>query len=992
MLARKRWMALLCGLLVLTLWWGCGKNGEKAGQTGTDSPGQNGTASVAVAVNLGGQTKAMRALLGTVNDVASVTVDVLQGSTLIVRGQPLTLTGGAWSGVLANMPVGPSLTFTGHAYNASNVEIFKGSADKVVSGANDAVSIGMMAIDNGMASVLPRIARISAPAEIINSSAVPVTVSVEGGENETLSYAITAGTGGGSFSAATGTVKLTGATGRIEVTYTAPAQIGKYTHSVKVTNGQGNWVETSFKTNVVYQRVDPSVNVQFAPVVTSIGGKRSGASVTFTAAVVDDGPQGELVYDWSCDFGLSFADNTANPAELQGYGDTASGNIALKVTDKNGAGLSTTVSYAIARKQFPSDILAISDADFYDDFSEGLDNWTLFGDPRPQVVASAFGRTDVFDNMGDPSYNSGAVSKALVGSANGFTIESDVFVDFTNHAGCWADAGIGLTKVANPSFGSTGQNEDYGISLVLDAIGNACWASPAEKQRHAYFVGGIYAEDGGWDSPAYLSVAADQYVNGWHTLKVQVGADRIVKFHVDDNLIWTSAKKLHPSMMTGRNVALGWRSSGSAGKAYHDWVRVRNAGGTEIRATEVFSEDVSSTISAPRNDNDFELSNSFGFNSLMEDAAGRLHFGYINDKAVKYGYLDSGSSTWNITTVGNAAKTGFNTSVAVVDSNNLYLLAGTWDRVSFYTETNDAIIYKISNSVPTNQVAWLTNVKGEANAPRDTSTEALGMILNASNNINLFGVESGWFGYGAQMYGRILDTTGFTLSSEFPVSNLQCSVVDCGRNIFGGAFKRSNGDLQVEISDGEPSAASSAARSVLAHPSNYSSWTDSGTYSLLNGKYTFSATTDVSDNVHSVLVGPWPAGFNTLYYSFNHGIPEQVLKLDADQDFNGNYRIDIFVGSNGDIYLAYYYRTISTNTLSDIFIVKKPNGGAWGTPVKITNEGGTRSRVVMDMRFVRSNDNGRVPSAPYLVYARQSGQRSGNTWVGKQVKIIKLTN
>jgi hypothetical protein len=100
---------------------------------------------------------------------------------------------------------------------------------------------------------------------------------------------------------------------------------------------------------------------------------------------------------------------------------------------------------------------------------------------------------------------------------------------------------------------------------------------PAGKPGHAYFVGGIYAEDGGWDSPAYLSVAADQYVNGWHTLKVQVGADRIVKFHVDDNLIWTSAKKLHPSMMTGRNVALGWRSSGSAGKAYHDWVRVRNS-------------------------------------------------------------------------------------------------------------------------------------------------------------------------------------------------------------------------------------------------------------------------------------------------------------------------------------------------------------------------------------------------------------------------------
>ena len=405
-----------------------------------------------------------------------------------------------------------------------------------------------------------------------------------------------------------------------------------------------------------------------------------------------------------------------------------------------------------------------------------------------------------------------------------------------------------------------------------------------------------------------------------------------------------------------------------------------------VVATEIFSENFSTTIKSPRDDGDFHQSNPFGFNALMEDANGRLHFGYMNDKTVKYAYRDRDSTAWNIASLDTSAKTSRRTSIAVVDSSNLYLLTGTWDRVSIYTEQNDATIYKISNAAKVNQVTWLTNVNGEDNGPHDTATQALGMLLNASNNLNLFGYESGWFAYGHQLYGRILDTASFTLDAEFPVSNLQGSL-NGSRNIFSGGFLKANGDLSVDIADAD----AASVHSVVALPSNYGSWTDIGVYGALSNRYIVSSTPDALGNVHSLLTGSLSSGaLNTLYYSLNHDIPEAVLALDADQDFNGINAgdIDLFVSANGDIYIAYFYHTVSTNVYSDLYLVKKPNGGSWGTPVKLTN--GTGSTVVRNLHFVRSNDIARVPTAPYLAYVLFSGQRSGNVWQDKQIKIVKL--
>jgi hypothetical protein len=99
------------------------------------------------------------------------------------------------------------------------------------------------------------------------------------------------------------------------------------------------------------------VQVRFNPVITAIGAQRSGSDVTFTAVVSDAGPQSALTYRWGFDGGLAFFNNTTNPAVLQGYDETRSGNLTLTVT--NGTGGATTVSYSITPGLLPDNVVIV---------------------------------------------------------------------------------------------------------------------------------------------------------------------------------------------------------------------------------------------------------------------------------------------------------------------------------------------------------------------------------------------------------------------------------------------------------------------------------------------------------------------------------------------------------------------------------------------------------------------------------------------------------
>jgi len=219
---------------------------------------------------------------------------------------------------------------------------------------------------------------------------------------------------------------------------------------------------------------------------------------------------------------------------------------------------------------------------FSDPF-DSLDNWILFngdspyGNPFPQCIPSIFGRSGIFDNNGGSGYNSGAISKQNFVIRGGFTIESDVYLHFFNLDGCWAGACIGI---ANPTWQQWGGYEPY-IYFELNATGDACWMTPDSLRRHAYLYGG-YLSDSGWEyfgptdpygnpSSDPFHYLADQYANGWHTLKMVIDTLGMSRFYIDNNLIYSGSRPVADLVMSSaRPLFLGTRSSGSAGKAYHD--------------------------------------------------------------------------------------------------------------------------------------------------------------------------------------------------------------------------------------------------------------------------------------------------------------------------------------------------------------------------------------------------------------------------------------
>ncbi len=219
---------------------------------------------------------------------------------------------------------------------------------------------------------------------------------------------------------------------------------------------------------------------------------------------------------------------------------------------------------------------------FSDNFSNGLKKWRKFGAPLPVTVDSAFGRTGILDNMGDTTCNSGVVSKRLFGGQDGFFIQSDVYLDITDSSGCWVEAGMALPRDAHHDWSSDCSDSTintYGLYFSIAYVGDLCSDPqiPPQARYHAWFNARYLDENNSlvvFDS--YSGSNADSFLNNWSTIKIDIDSNRMVKFlaisGVDTHLVWAPTVRLSPSMMTGRNIVLGFRSSGYAGKAYHDSV------------------------------------------------------------------------------------------------------------------------------------------------------------------------------------------------------------------------------------------------------------------------------------------------------------------------------------------------------------------------------------------------------------------------------------
>ena len=212
---------------------------------------------------------------------------------------------------------------------------------------------------------------------------------------------------------------------------------------------------------------------------------------------------------------------------------------------------------------------------FIDDFTDALSTqWRSYGSPSPQIVDSFAGKDYVFDNNGDSNYDSGVVSIntfSLAGEE--IEISADIYVDFDDLSGCWNGAELGLTSESNPDVSSTGFDGSHALRWRLHAEGDACWATPSDKRRQAWFNLGVLNEDGEWVGINYASdnaISGDPYVNSWQNARIVISKDGVVDFLIDSKLLWTSTEAIGAQYLNGKNLFLGHRSSGSAGKSYHD--------------------------------------------------------------------------------------------------------------------------------------------------------------------------------------------------------------------------------------------------------------------------------------------------------------------------------------------------------------------------------------------------------------------------------------
>lgn len=349
------------------------------------------------------------AAAGSHADVASVTVTVA-GEDAQGRHQAalatadLTRADGGWSGTLSGLTVGKSLTFTAQALSDANVKLFEGSTSATLGADTGAVTIGLRSVDDGTANRLPGVAAITVSA-VEPGAGATVQVSVFGNGSEDLDYEFA----GGTFAPGTGSVRLSNGTGAFSSSYTAPANAGRYTLHLRVTNTQGHGVEVDFEI-AVRAAASPvtdesTLAANLGPVVTSLAGKRTPAGVRWTAVASTQGTA--ATYAWSFTGVGSFTDVAANPTILAGYAATTTGMLQVTVTDATG--LTATASLPITAGMFPDALvrgaaeLVINEIDY----DTGSDNEFIeVYNAGGSAVDLAGYRFDLVDGANDTAYAS----------------------------------------------------------------------------------------------------------------------------------------------------------------------------------------------------------------------------------------------------------------------------------------------------------------------------------------------------------------------------------------------------------------------------------------------------------------------------------------------------------------------------------------------------------------------------------------------------------
>ncbi len=315
------------------------------------------------------QGRSKQRYLGGYSDIDNISIDVknaTSGSTL--QSVYLSQVGGSWTGKVYNINIGQVYQFDGRAYDNKSLMIFSGTTQQSLDNGTNTLNLRMDPVADQTVLSIPRITRIMAPSSIGTEMTDSVQVEVEGSSGSKLNYSFAAPEGG-SFNPAAGSVNLLGTSATLTSNYTAPISAGIRKNTVQVTNSQGIGVKSSFSIAVSTVSNPNIAGIQFSPVVTSLVGWRDNESNTilWTADVSDDKPLDQIRYQWSftrdSDNGSSglatpsFDNATVNPVTMVNYDPAISGTLQVTVTDDNGTGSSTQITYQVKQGQFPKGLV-----------------------------------------------------------------------------------------------------------------------------------------------------------------------------------------------------------------------------------------------------------------------------------------------------------------------------------------------------------------------------------------------------------------------------------------------------------------------------------------------------------------------------------------------------------------------------------------------------------------------------------------------------------
>lgn len=498
------------------------------------------TSSVKISINSGEtKTRALSAV-GTFDQVAKVTVNVIGDNEIVIGSVDLALdTDGVWSGTIEGLPAGVALNFRGIAYDGSNppVELFSGTTTKVLEEVSDTLSISLAPVSSGVAVTFPTIRSITSPSEINSLSTESIDVAVEGSPNEILTYQVS-DTENGSFTPSSGSITLSSSgTGNIILSYSAPIQADTYKYSFTVTNSLNASVKTNFELKVVGSVSNLNVSVLFAPVLTGIEAERTGSDVTWTATVSDDGPLSEISYLWSFIPNTvvntaSFSVSNVNPGILSGYDDSTGGTIILTLTD--GAELSTTISFDLEPGQFPDDVLHLSEGLSIQTGSAGSESGNdvvVDADGNIYIVGATTGDLSG-DNHGDRDiflmkYKSNGVKEwtKQVGTANS---------DSGNGIALDSDGNVYITGLTGGDLSGDNHGTDDIFLIKYDTDG-------AEKLRIQTGTAGIdFGKDIAIDPAGNIYIAGGANVNPEDTFTSDTDA-YVIKYNSDGEKEWDRA-------------------------------------------------------------------------------------------------------------------------------------------------------------------------------------------------------------------------------------------------------------------------------------------------------------------------------------------------------------------------------------------------------------------------------------------------------------------